>query len=394
MAKSKLKVALDRFKERDYAAEKEKKKRKLANKRKQGKKDQIIAEDSDSGDESDETEEIPDLVDADTVLEDATTKKSKPTSFKRQDDDEDMEGADVSEDEDNEEEEEDEEEDDEDEDGSDIDLSDIEHESDLAIPDIIPHQRLTINNKAALDAALARISLPFSSMPFSEHLQHTSAEPVEIPDIDDDLKRELTFYSQALQAAKFARKALQKEGVPFSRPMDYFAEMIKSDEHMGKVKAKLVDEAADKKASAEARKLRDLKKFGKQVQMAKLQEREKAKRETLDKIQALKRKRQSGDTNLTTEEDMFDVALEDAAKDTKRGRGGKGDGHNSKRQKRDEKFGYGGKKRGLKKNDALSSGDVSGFSSKANKARSFGVGARSGKTKAKRPGKNVRQAKR
>jgi rRNA-processing protein EBP2 len=65
--------------------------------------------------------------------------------------------------------------------------------------------------------------------------------------------------------------------------------MVKSDEHMGKVKKKLYDEAAAKKAGAEARKQRDLKKFGKQVQIAKLQQRQKEKRETLEKINSLKR---------------------------------------------------------------------------------------------------------
>lgn len=58
---------------------------------------------------------------------------------------------------------------------------------------------------------------------------------------------------------------------------------------MEKVKEKLVEDATAKKASAEARKLRDLKKFGKQVQVAKLQERQKAKKDTLEKIKALKR---------------------------------------------------------------------------------------------------------
>lgn len=82
---------------------------------------------------------------------------------------------------------------------------------------------------------------------------------------------------------------LKKEGVPFTRPGDYFAEMVKSDEHMGRIKKKLYDEAANKKASAEARKQRDLKKFGKQVQVAKLQQRQKEKRETLEKINSLKK---------------------------------------------------------------------------------------------------------
>jgi rRNA-processing protein EBP2 len=110
-----------------------------------------------------------------------------------------------------------------------------------------------------------------------------------IEDIDDDLNRELAFYSQSLSAVKEARKQLKAEGILFTRPVDYFAEMVKSDEHMGRVKAKLVDEAAGKKAAAEARKQRDLKKFGKQVQVAKGQERDKAKRETLEKIKVLKR---------------------------------------------------------------------------------------------------------
>jgi rRNA-processing protein EBP2 len=103
------------------------------------------------------------------------------------------------------------------------------------------------------------------------------------------LQRELAFYAQSLEAAKKGRAALLREGVPFSRPTDYFAEMVKTDEQMGKIKSKLVEEATAKKAAAEARRQRDLKKFGKQVQVAKLQERAKQKRDTLDKIKTLKR---------------------------------------------------------------------------------------------------------
>ena len=65
--------------------------------------------------------------------------------------------------------------------------------------------------------------------------------------------------------------------------------MVKTDEHMTKIKKKLFDEAASKKAAADARRQRDLKKFGKQVQVAKLQQRQKEKKETLEKINSLKR---------------------------------------------------------------------------------------------------------
>lgn len=154
---------------------------------------------------------------------------------------------------------------------------------------MVPHQRLTINNKTALAAALKRIVFPTSSLPFSAHQCLVTSEPVSIPDIEDDLNRELAFYKQSLTAAQEARALLKKEGVPFSRPADYFAEMVKSDEHMGRVKQKLVDAAASKKAAAEARKQRDLKKFGKAVQVEKQKERAKEKRETMERINTLKR---------------------------------------------------------------------------------------------------------
>lgn len=170
-----------------------------------------------------------------------------------------------------------------------IPLSEIEDLSDNEREDVVPHQRLTINNTSALLKAHQSIAVPTSKLPFSEHHTLTSLGQVSIPDVDDDLNRELAFYKQCLDAATQARSLLEKEGVRFSRPTDYFAEMVKSDEHMGKIKQKMTDEAANKKAAAEARKQRDLKKFGKQVQIAKLQERDKAKRETMNKIDILKR---------------------------------------------------------------------------------------------------------
>jgi rRNA-processing protein EBP2 len=171
----------------------------------------------------------------------------------------------------------------------DIPLSDLDSVASDEQGDIIPHQRLTINNTTALLAAHKRISLPYPTLPFSAHQSLTSDTPTAIPDIDDDLARELAFYQQSLTAVLDGRALLKKEGVPFSRPVDYFAEMVKSDEHMGRVRQKLVDAAAGKRAAAEARKQRDLKKFGKAVQVEKQRERAKEKRETLERINTLKR---------------------------------------------------------------------------------------------------------
>lgn len=182
--------------------------------------------------------------------------------------------------------------DEEDEEESDIALSDLDDMPDSDREDLYVQTRLTINNQPALLAALKRIALTRdASTPFSTHQVVVSAEPTgeKIEDISDDLQREQELFTQCLEAAKKARTLFRKEGVPFSRPKDYFAEMVKDDGHMEKVKAKLVEEATNKKAAAEARKQRDLKKFGKQVQVQKLQERSKQKRETLEKIKELKK---------------------------------------------------------------------------------------------------------
>ncbi|KAF4551194.1 putative rRNA-processing protein EBP2 [Elsinoe fawcettii] len=274
-------------------------------------------------------------------------------------------------------------EDEEEDDDDDIPLSDIESLASEDKEDVVPHQRLTINNTAALTRAYKSIALP-SSLPFSATQAVTASTPTTIADIDDDLGRELAFYKQSLEAVSQARSLLKKEGVLFSRPTDYFAEMVKSDEHMGKIKKKLVDDAASKKAAAEARRQRDLKKFGKQVQVAKLQERDKAKRETLDKIKMLKKKRSGAAIGNANEDDMFDVALEDAAETERKDKAARrvsGAGQsNPKRQKKNDKYGYGGKKRFAKSNDAQSSADTRAFSIKKMK----------GKTK-QRPGKSRRQ---
>ena len=192
---------------------------------------------------------------------------------------------------------------------SDVPLSDVEFDSDA---DIVPHQKLTINNAKALNDALARIQLPWAKHSFEEHQSVTSETNTDstIKDIYDDTERELAFYRQSLDAVTTARAELKRLKLPFLRPLDYFAEMVKSDEHMDKIKNVLVREASERKAREEARKQRQLKKFGKQVQIATLQKRQKEKRETLDRIKTLKKKRQHSEITG----DDFDVGIEEATR--------------------------------------------------------------------------------
>lgn len=170
-----------------------------------------------------------------------------------------------------------------------VPLSDVEWDLDgEGDDDIIAYQKLTINHTTALTKAHKSITA-LSSEPFSAHQTVDSAVQTLIPNVHDDLNRELAFYKQALDASVEARQMLTAEGFHFTRPIDFFAEMVKSDEHMEKIKVQIMEDAASKKAALEARRQRALKKFGKQVQTAKLQERDRVKRETLEKINQLKR---------------------------------------------------------------------------------------------------------
>ena len=90
--------------------------------------------------------------------------------------------------------------------------------------------------------------------------------------------------------------------------------------------------------------------------------------------------RKNADVSAPNEEDLFEVALEDASKAEKADRsarngskrGDRGRGPPSKRQKKDERYGFGGKKRFAKSGDAASSGDLRGFSATKMKGQNKG----------------------
>ncbi|KAF7506764.1 hypothetical protein GJ744_011376 [Endocarpon pusillum] len=393
--KSKLLAALDAYKGRDYEAEKRAKKAKAAEKRKR-QKAKSLGDEGQAGFHGKEST---------SVTQDERSSSKTELGTQRVDDEFENFSDDDGDDDD----------DDNDDNGhntkeqdkglADGGPSDSEAELDSDVPlselseedraDTIPHQRLTINNTAALIASTKQVALTHPKMKFSAHnsLILTSLPPASasIPDPNDDLTRELEFYRICRTAATDARSLLKNEKIPFTRPSDYFAEMVKSDEHMGILKKKMYDEAANKKAAAEARRVRDAKKFGKAVQIAKEQERAKEKRQTLEKISSLKRKRKGQDTGTVNEaDDLFEnINIDDSGgkPDRRSGPGrGRGEGSKFKRQKRDQKFGFGGKKRFAKSGDAASTADMRDFSVTKMKARGLAGGGK------KRLGKSRRAA--
>lgn len=93
--------------------------------------------------------------------------------------------------------------------------------------------------------------LPFNPADFAwthrakwiDHMVVSGEAGVEGPeDINDDLARETHFYEQALASANVAIRKMKDLGIAVRRPEDFYAEMVKSDEHMKRVRAELIFE--------------------------------------------------------------------------------------------------------------------------------------------------------
>ena len=94
-------------------------------------------------------------------------------------------------------------------------------------------------NSKALSVVAAEANLVHSKMPWAETFVIVAPTPLPFGengdpesnplDIHDDLKREVAFYNTALEAINEARPKLQEANIPFTRPDDFFAEMVKTD---------------------------------------------------------------------------------------------------------------------------------------------------------------------
>jgi len=236
----------------------------------------------------------------------------------------------------------------------------------------------------------------------------TTTRPVEDEDgqtgIADDLKREHNFKALASGAAVASIQRLDSLGVKYRRPLDYYAEMVKTDYHMDKVKDRLINEKEQIIGAEDRRKQRDAKKFGKQVQHKKELDKQAKKKEEFDKISKWKdTQKKAGKGAGDAELDELLSKQETKKEGSKRQRdgedGGKGGGVNKKRAAADGKFGFGGKKRNAKRSTSTtdvkydSSSQFMGGSKKEKKGKGGAKGkggGKGGKAGGKRPGKSSR----
>jgi len=205
---------------------------------------------------------------------------------------------------------------------------------------------------------------------------------------DDDFQREMFFYRQAQATVLAALPLLNKHGIATKRPGDYFAEMAKSDQHMQKIRKKLISKQAILEKSEKAKKLREQRKFGKKVQIEVIQKRQKEKKAMMTAV----KKYQKGMTDKLDFLEGDQKTSKDSSQGPKKAVN-KNKGPNAKRKYKDQRFGFGGKKSGKKWNTKESHNDVSSFRAKVAHAKG-GKGGKKGKgggKQNKRPGKTVRK---
>uniref|UniRef100_A0A8C0V231 EBNA1 binding protein 2 n=1 Tax=Cyanistes caeruleus TaxID=156563 RepID=A0A8C0V231_CYACU len=180
-------------------------------------------------------------------------------------------------------------------------------------------------------------------------------------------------YRQAQAAVLEALPRLHKLQVPTRRPDDYFAEMAKSDQQMQKIRQKLKTKQEAMERSEKAKQLRAMRKYGKKVQVEILQRRQKEKKNMLNAV----KKYQKG---LSDKLDFLDEE-QTSSQGNKKGSASQRTkkGPNAKRRYKNQKFGFGGKKKGSKWNTKESFNDVSSFQSKVAHNKGPGRGGKGGK---------------
>lgn len=206
------------------------------------------------------------------------------------------------------------------------------------------------------------------------------------PDKDpvlNDFKREMLFHRQAQAAVVDGIKRLHTLGKKTKRPDDYFAEMAKTDEHMQKVRKHLMDKQEGQAKAEKVKQIREQRKMGKKMQQQARVKKEMEKKETLDQLKKFRKGKLS---NL----DFLDGKKNGGGGGQK---GGAKKALSENRAQRNNKFGFGGRKKGSKRNDSKSS---MGLERKFKKPGGAGGGGRGGrgagsKGSQTRPGKNKRE---
>jgi rRNA-processing protein EBP2 len=240
------------------------------------------------------------------------------------------------------------------------------------------------NSIKALKSITAQLVHQKARLPWPEKFDVVPPNPLPfgqvsedglVIDVHDDLKREVAFYNLALEAVYEARQKCEDCNIPFSRPDDFFAEMVKTDDHMAKVKDRLIFETKKIEAFEQRKSNREQKLRQKEAHAHRLAEKSKAKKQHLQDVQDWAKSAASnrvGGGKVRDDDDDYLNRMNS--------------GPSKKRQNFDKKYGFGGKRGRFKQNSSKDLNDMSGFKPKG----SFAGGMKA--TANKRKGKRARDA--
>lgn len=174
--------------------------------------------------------------------------------------------------------------------------------------------------------------------------------PYVAPEVDpvlNDFKREIEFQRQAQGAVIEGIGRLHELKIETKRPDDYFAEMAKTDEHMQKVRKFLLAKQEGQAKSERVRQLREQRKMAKILQKQTNEKRATDKKKMLDEVKAFRKGKLKNLDFLNDDKEAQQAQMKPKKKQLAKGGKPK---VSAKRVARDAKFGFGGKKRGSKRN--------------------------------------------
>jgi len=210
----------------------------------------------------------------------------------------------------------------------------------------------------------------------------------------DGNRLEGRFMNLAADAVKEAYRRLKVMRIPCTRPVDFFAEMLKTDKQMYMVRQRASEESRRIKIVDERKKHQAAKKFSKKAKTSKLKQRADDKKQTLTNIEKWKKSNEKDNEDERDLEDILNKRGADQTQDEDKGRGQKPKNlpmKSVKRKAADEKFGHGGRKRFAKSNTLDSVNDFS--DSPWASMRKKGKGGGKGKDKGKGGGKGKSKGK-
>mmetsp|Transcript_34310 Transcript_34310/g.80239 ORF Transcript_34310/g.80239 Transcript_34310/m.80239 type:complete len:333 (-) Transcript_34310:162-1160(-) len=213
----------------------------------------------------------------------------------------------------------------------------------------------------------------------------------------DGVKLETAFADLAGEAVREAYRRLRVMKIPASRPHDFFAEMLRTDAQMYKVRERAAEEQRRIRIVESRKKAQSAKKFEKKSKTVKQQARAAQKQDTLDEIKDWQQQRKSDKKNTddSTLEDILNKRKQQPKAEAKKKY--KPPEKSAKQKAKDAKYGFGGKKRGLKSNTRESVDDFSSSpwakqaKGKGKGKAGGGGGGSKGKGKGKGKGKSRRK---